>query len=171
MFPATPCILLSRSFSVSVTFSTKLGETPTPATPACNTTRGQCDVASQLMGGGRHTGILWLAWMIPRAAWLSWAANLKTGQPGIVKLIISQLQHLSSSPPLLLGSCLKMESSIVGNVWYWTCDVPSSPGVSLPSITAVNTNLKCVRESHYTDLSHLVRSCEFGKIFLFYYQS
>ena len=84
MLPATPCILLSRSFSVSVTFSTKLGETPTPATPACNTTRAQCDVVSQLGGGGRHTGILWLAWMIPRAAWLSCAANLKTGQPGIV---------------------------------------------------------------------------------------
>ena len=28
MFPATCCILLKRSFSVSATFSTKLGETP-----------------------------------------------------------------------------------------------------------------------------------------------
>ena len=71
MFPATPCILLSRSFSVSVTFSTKLGETPW---------QEELESSYQYMSCS-HTGILWLAWMIPSAAWLSCPANLNTWQP------------------------------------------------------------------------------------------
>ena len=50
MFPATPCILLSRSFSVSVTFSTKLGETP------CNTqTISQAQSGHTWLATYRHT--------------------------------------------------------------------------------------------------------------------
>ena len=67
------------------------------------------------------TGMLWLGWIIPRAPWLSCVANLKTWQPAINNcLTMLVVAWCFSILPLLFGSCLKMESSMVGKVWYCT---------------------------------------------------